>query len=224
MILAMREKDLVVVKDLVGEELYQFIKDRSTKKGEITDPFFTYKAMTLEVGAADDETIPFTLSTPDVDRYGDVVEQDFILDFYKANPVILWAHNHSIPSIGYMKEIGVDKNLRGRVRFNPAEIDAFGAGIEKRVRFGSIRAESIGFMPWEVEPIEEKSGTHTIITGFKLSKNELHECSICNVPANPFALTDFSPSGKKSFELKVNESQLPPAKAGFKMFLGGSTK
>jgi phage head maturation protease len=64
------------------------------------------------------------------------------------------------------------------------------------VKVGVIRAGSVGFRVLEIEIPEKK----TIDDGTSLifRKQELLEFSICNVPANPFALAKM-----KSEELEV---------------------
>jgi HK97 family phage prohead protease len=73
------------------------------------------------------------------------------------------------------------------VFFNEKSFDAFGWGIGQRVKAGVIRAGSVGFRVIEIEiPDREtaKDGTSLIFR-----KQELLEFSVCNVPANPYALT-----------------------------------
>jgi HK97 family phage prohead protease len=69
---------------------------------------------------------------------------------------------------------------------NDKSFDPFGRAIGERVNAGVIRAGSVGFRVLEIEiPDKEsaKDGTSLIFR-----KQELLEFSICNVPANPFAL------------------------------------
>jgi HK97 family phage prohead protease len=71
--------------------------------------------------------------------------------------------------------------------FNDKSFDPFGWAIGERVKAGVIRAGSVGFRVMEIEiPDKEtaKDGTSLIFR-----KQELLEFSICNVPANPFALS-----------------------------------
>jgi HK97 family phage prohead protease len=78
------------------------------------------------------------------------------------------------------------KGLHGLVFFNSKDYDAFGWSIGERVKAGVIRVGSVGFHVIEIEiPYKEdsKDGTSLIFR-----KQELLEFSICNVPANPFAL------------------------------------
>ena len=131
---------------------------------------------------------PWTLSTYDLDRYAERIDPagwDFRA--YMENPVVEWSHNYLIPAIGKIEGLNADDNgLHGVVFFNDKGFDAFGWGIGQRVKAGVIRAGSVGFRPIEIEiPGKEdgKDGTRLIFR-----KQELVEFSICNVPANPFAL------------------------------------
>jgi HK97 family phage prohead protease len=132
---------------------------------------------------------PWTLSTFDLDRFGERVDPagwDF--KRYMNNPVVEWAHRYDIPAIGKIEGLAADGDgLHGVVVFNDKEYDAFGWSIGQRVRAGVIRAGSVGFRVMEIEiPSKEdsKDGTSLIFR-----KQELLEFSICNVPANPYALT-----------------------------------
>jgi HK97 family phage prohead protease len=111
-----------------------------------------------------------------------VEQKGWILDAYKINPVILWSHNHSIPAIGIAENLNIIKDLQGVVTFD--EEDPFSASILSKVKRGIIKAGSVGFLPLEIEWVEDKDAREF----FRYTKQELVEFSICNVPANPFAL------------------------------------
>jgi len=140
------------------------------------------KAMSNENGIA------WTLSTFDLDRFGERIDpQGWDFSQYVKNPIVEWAHRFDIPAIGKIEGLVVDENgLHGSVVFNDKEYDQFGWGIGQRVKAGVIRAGSVGFRVLEIEiPNKEdsKDGTSLIFR-----KQELLEFSVCNVPANPFAL------------------------------------
>jgi len=133
--------------------------------------------------------LPWTLSTYDLDRFGERIDpQGWDFQRYLNNPVVEWAHRFDIPAIGKIEGLTVDGDgLHGVVFFNDKSFDQFGWSIGQRVRAGVIRAGSVGFRAIEIEiPSKEdsKDGTSLIFR-----KQELLEFSICNVPANPFALT-----------------------------------
>jgi HK97 family phage prohead protease len=133
--------------------------------------------------------IVWTLSTFDLDRFGERIDPaGWDCKRYMENPVIEWAHRYDIPAIGRADSLYADeKGLHGLVIFNDKDSDPFGWGIGQRVQAGVIRAGSVGFRPLEIElPSKEDSKDGTTLI---FRKQELLEFSICNVPANPFALS-----------------------------------
>jgi HK97 family phage prohead protease len=132
--------------------------------------------------------VPWTFSTFDLDRFDERIDPagwDF--KRYLQNPVIQWAHCYSIPAIGRADGLYADdKGLHGAIVFNSKEIDPFGWGIGERVRAGVIRAGSVGFRVLEIEIPDRKAAEDGTTLIFR--KQELLEFSVCNVPANPFAL------------------------------------
>jgi len=137
-----------------------------------------------------EEGFAWTLSTYDLDRYAERIDPaGWDIRGYLDNPVVEWAHNFLIPAIGKIERLTADNNgLHGRVFFNDKSYDPFGWSIGQRVKAGVIRAGSVGFRPIEVEipsKADSKDGTTLIFR-----KQELLEFSICNVPANAFALTE----------------------------------
>jgi HK97 family phage prohead protease len=135
------------------------------------------------------EGFAWTLSTYDLDRYGERIDPSgWDFSQYVKNPIVEWAHRYDIPAIGKIEGLVVDdKGLHGVVVFNDKSFDTFGWSIGERVKAGVIRAGSVGFRVIEIEiPSKEdsKDGTSLIFR-----KQELLEFSICNVPANPYALS-----------------------------------
>jgi len=135
-----------------------------------------------------DKGYMWTLSTFDLDRFGERVDpHGWDFSQYQKNPVVEWAHRYDIPAIGKMEGLTIDDNgLHGSVIFNSKDYDPFGWAIGERVKAGVIRAGSVGFRVIEIEiPSKEDSKDGTFLI---FRKQELLEFSICNVPANPFAL------------------------------------
>jgi HK97 family phage prohead protease len=141
--------------------------------------------------AADSEAaegLAWTLSTFDLDRFGERIDPaGWDCKRYKENPVVEWAHRYDIPAIGKIEGLAVDDNgLHGLVVFNDKDYDPFGWAIGQRAKAGVIRAGSVGFRVIEIEiPSKEDSKDGTALI---FRRQELLEFSICNVPANPFAL------------------------------------
>jgi len=137
---------------------------------------------------SDTEQFAWTLSTFDLDRYDERIDP-LGWDFrkYLLNPVVEWAHRYDIPAIGKIETLSInDEGLHGVVCFNSKEFDPFGWSIGQRVKAGVIRAGSVGFRVLEIELPDKKTAEDG--TSLIFRKQELLEFSICNVPANPFAL------------------------------------
>jgi HK97 family phage prohead protease len=146
--------------------------------------------------------VPWTFSSFDLDRFDERIDPaGWEFKRYLENPVVEWAHRYDIPAIGRAEGLYVDdEGLHGVVVFNDREYDSFGWGIGQRVKAGVIRAGSVGFRVLEIEiPSKENSRDGTTLI---FRKQELLEFSICNVPANPFALS-------KSYDWK-QEKELSP--------------
>jgi HK97 family phage prohead protease len=156
-------------------------------------------------GGLKSEGFPWTLSTFDLDRYGERIDPlGWEFKQYMDNPVVEWAHRYDIPAIGKMEGLTIDdKGLHGLVYFNSKEYDPFGWSIGQRVKAGVIRAGSVGFRVMEIEiPSKEdsKDGTSLIFR-----KQELLEFSICNVPANPYALAKNIEAAKAETTQQLNQ-------------------
>jgi len=158
--------------------------------------------LTADVEAG--EGLPWTLSTFDLDRYGERIDPagwDF--KRYMDNPVVEWSHCYDIPAIGKIENITIDdEGLHGVVYFNDKSYDPFAWSIEQRIKAGVIRAGSVGFRVMEIEiPSKEDSRDGTSLI---FRKQELLEFSICNVPANPFALAKSIETTKKENTQELN--------------------
>lgn len=169
--------------------LFEFLKLNTTTSGKLTTPFEIIRAGMLNKGEpSTEDCFPWVFSTFDNDRFDECVDPaGWDLTAYLNNPVILWAHCHNIPAIGVTLEMKCEGNLSGRICFNAKEYDEFGWGIGERVKNGVIRAGSVGFLVKEVECTDHKKNPEEECE-LIIRKQELLEFSICNVPANPFAL------------------------------------
>jgi len=162
-----------------------------------------------ELAMSNEKGFPWTLSTFDLDRFGERVDPNG-WDFaqFVKNPVVEWAHRFDIPAIGKIEGLAIDdKGLHGSVVFNDKEYDQFGWGIGQRVKAGVIRAGSVGFRVLEIEIPSKDDSTDGTTLIFR--KQELLEFSICNVPANPWALVKPNALAKaKSNEQAPTESAI----------------
>jgi len=136
-----------------------------------------------------DSALEFVMSDGSVDRMGDVIEPSgWKLDNFAAdrNPVALFNHK-SDQVIGNWRDVRVVKNrLLGRLelaaRGTSALVDTVRALVEQNV----LRAVSVGFRPVKMEPLDAEADEFW--GPFRFLEQELLECSLVAVPANPNAL------------------------------------
>lgn len=129
-------------------------------------------------------SIRVVASTPAIDSYDEIVEQSWILDRFKANPVILWAHMSRELPLGYASDVGlVAGNLEMTINFVDEKANPKAPMVFESYKQGSMKAVSVGFFPRDVRA-EMRDGRDVYV----LANNELIECSCTPIPANPEAL------------------------------------
>ncbi len=158
------------------------------QKGEQARNVDIYRNVRLECTQKNEkDRLRITMSTSDLDRDNEKIDQSgWVLDNYKKNPVILWAHDRSIPAIGFMENIMLEKTLQGEMVFNDKEFDSFGWGIGQRLLKGSLNCGSVGFRVIEAEVVNHSANPDEK-ADLIFRKQGLLEFSICNIPANPYA-------------------------------------
>jgi HK97 family phage prohead protease len=132
------------------------------------------------------EGMEFILSDATADRFGDIVEVNgWDFENFKKNPIALFGHNSSFP-IGKWKNIRIneDKDLRAELQLAPKGTSDRIDEIRKLIEADILRATSVGFRPLDHAPINSKDPWG----GTRYTKQELVECSLVSVPANPNAL------------------------------------
>ena len=124
-------------------------------------------------------------STGDVDRHGDIVAPDgWRLDAYRANPVVLWAHDYRQPAIGRAPAVWTEgRALLADIEFAPTD---FGRTVASLYREGYQRGVSVGFRPLRFE--ERRDARSGAFLGIRFLEQELLEISAVPVPANGNAL------------------------------------
>ena len=138
-----------------------------------------FKDVIAATKAADDSgTFEVVISTADMDRSGEIVDQSgWNLELYKMNPVVLWGHDYYSLPIGVCDSIElIEGKLIAKGRFAPADANPFAQQVRKLYDAQIVRATSVGF-------IVSKMDGNTIIQA------ELLEFSFVPVPANPYALS-----------------------------------
>jgi HK97 family phage prohead protease len=126
----------------------------------------------------------FVASTDAIDSYGEIVEQDWVLDDYLKNPIVLYAHQSRDLPIGQCVDVGMrDGQLECRIQFATAEMNPKAEQVWQLVKGKFLRAVSVGFMPTNMR-WEMRDGADVMV----LSGNCLKEISVTPVPANAEAL------------------------------------
>jgi len=129
--------------------------------------------------------LEFVLSDETVDRYGDkVMATGWVLANFRKNAIALFGHDSHFP-IGTWKNVRVEGGkLLGKLEFAAEGTSARIDELRRLVEQGVLRAVSVGFRPLEDEPMDEKNP----YAGRRYTRQELVECSVVSVPANPAAL------------------------------------
>lgn len=139
----------------------------------------------------EDRILQFTISTGIVDRDSDTINPEgWKLAAYKANPVVLWAHDYYSPPIAKALATWIeDSKLKSRAQFTPRDLYPFGYMVYQMYREGFLNATSVGFMPHKWQFNEDRK------FGIDFLEQELLEYSCVPVPANPEALIEARSKG-----------------------------
>jgi len=142
---------------------------------------------------AGSRSLTFTASTKSIDRSGDRVLGPWMLDAFRKNGVILWAHDYSSLPIAKSSSIAVvNGSLVCTAEFAGADLNPMADQVFRLYEAGFLRAVSVGFQPID-SPTRNDSG------GFDFKTVELLEVSCVPVPANAEALMRAAkPPGAKS--------------------------
>jgi uncharacterized protein len=128
--------------------------------------------------------IRFVASTEAIARDGLIIEASaWNLDNYRANPVVLWAHDYAgtRPPIGRAVDVFVDGDrLMADIEFDQS--DEFARGVEKKYRNGFLHSVSVGWDTQAMEPGEERNARG------RVTRADLLDISAVPVPGDPNAL------------------------------------
>jgi phage head maturation protease len=128
------------------------------------------------------------ISTADVDRAGDVIVSTGLRNVaeYLSNPVVLWAHQYTLPPIGTCLALEIQPDrVVAETRF--AQGVAFAEELFQLYEQGVLRGWSIGFVPLRAERMPATDGGGP--RGLRVEEWDLLEYSAVPVPENPGALT-----------------------------------
>jgi phage head maturation protease len=143
----------------------------------------------------------FTVSTNEIDRDGDVVHiPGLSTQSYMRNAVFLYGHDYNSLPIGrttrlHTQQDGDVQKLKARVEFTPDS--AYSAGysgitgqtVRRMYVKNFLNATSIGFTPWETQPLVDKRVGNP---GNVYLRSDLLDISAVAVPANAGALMERS--------------------------------
>ncbi len=164
----------------------------------------------------DDRKVEFVISNETVDRHGTVIPLSaWNLERYKANPIV--TYGHSIKSdnpdliVGTSELKLTKKELIGIVSFEPEDVNPLAEKVRKKVKSGTIRMASVGFIPIKHHWGDFDKGENPDVLYF--DEVELIEWSIVPVGSNPDALkryAEFKEECKSNCEIKNEErAKLP---------------
>lgn len=151
--------------------------DRSTPSG--TDVAPLDRGIDIERRSVD-----YICSTESLDSHGTVLRQNWRLDRYGRNPVVLFCHNSRSIPVGTASNVRVENGqLKARVTFATADVCEEAEECWRAVKAGLLRGISVGFLAhshrWEMTDDVEQ---------LVLDDLELLELSVCAVPSNPDTL------------------------------------
>lgn len=183
-------------------DLKQFKSE--AKDGEVKDAAIIKSYVCDEVRALDVEpgheqearSFEFAISTENPDRENDAIAVDgWLLDSYRKNPVVLWAHQHDGLPIAKSPDVWPSNNqLRAKADFSDSyDINPMSRIVAQMLSRKLLNAASVGFRPVVYALNEARGGW-----AFDFMEQELLEWSVVPVPANAEAL-----QGAKGFGIDI---------------------
>lgn len=157
-----------------------------------------------EIRDEEKRIVTFIISDNTRDRHGTVLDiKGWSLENFKLNGIVgyqhdvygsFWGDSNPDSVIGkgraFIEGKGDERKLMGEVEFEPAEINELAEKIFQKVKFGTLKATSVGFLPLEkgeFKTEKKEDGTDGEET-YHYGKRELLEFSIVNIPSNPRAI------------------------------------
>ena len=175
-----------------------------------------------------ERVIRFRASDATIDRYQEVIiPEGWDFTDYIKNPVVMQMHDYQQWPIGRAIAVGVVNGaLYIDCEFDPPEVDETADLVFRKIKHGTVKAGSVGFIPLEsIDAYQHASndlfkkypGAKRIYT-----KSSLLEWTICPIGANPNALMaqmkrvyqrvfGTEPAGADMGEVAANESAIMQA-------------
>lgn len=133
----------------------------------------------------DPYTFDVVASDESVDSFGTIV-RGFILDRFIANPVVLFAHDHTRIVGGASNVRHADGALRMTITLAEEGTSATVDEVRSLRRQGLLRGISVSVLPGTLSVEKGADGCEVVVLG----DNELLETTVCAIPANPNALAE----------------------------------
>lgn len=179
------KKKYISIEDLMKSKKYKNVKELWEKEGG-AEYSLVLEAKAVFKKEESSNSFSVIMSTSVEDRHSDIVLQNWELERYKKNPVLLDSHDYSsIENIlGKMENVRVeDGKLKGIIVL--CLDNEKGILAKKMIEGGFLNTVSVGFVPL----LFDKDG--------KILNSELLECSLVPVPANHEALIEKNSQYKK---------------------------
>lgn len=154
--------------------------------GKRVDIQIAHKAISID---EKNKTAVFVMSTSNIDRHGDIVDQDsWILKYFEQNPAFFLQHRSDNFPLGRWLKVWFEadpdnvgeRRMVGEAYF-ATDIDEDAARAWAHVVDGNLNMVSVGFIPHRIEYDEERDA-------FILYDCELLECSLVGIGSNRQAL------------------------------------
>lgn len=137
----------------------------------------------------------FIISNEMLDRHGTVIKMSgWRLENYGMNGIVAYSHITNSGDPDYIIGKGIvyveKENLIGEVELEPAEYNELAGKIDFKLKFGTLKATSVGFFPYSWSWGVEKDNEDNNILYFR--DQDLLEWSIVDIPSNPSAVINKS--------------------------------
>lgn len=176
----------------LAQQLLEAKKQKAAEMvGKRVDIQIAHKALTID---EEKKTAVFVMSTVNIDRHGDIIDQDsWILKYFEQNPAFFLQHRSDNFPLGRWLKVWfeADPDNVGKQRmvgeaYFATDIDEDAARAWAHVKDGNLNMVSVGFIPHRIDYDEEKDA-------FVLYDCELLECSLVGIGSNRQALIKEKP-------------------------------
>ena len=171
-------------------KLVQLLQDKKNKAIEMVGKKIEVQVSQKAISINEEKhTATFVMSTQNIDRHGDIVDQNsWITKYFEQNPAFFFQHRSDEFPLGRWLKVWFEADpdnagynrMVGEAYFS-VDIDEDAKRAWEHVKEGNLNMVSVGFIPHRVEYDEEKDA-------FVLYDCELIECSLVGIGSNRQAL------------------------------------